>query len=374
MEEYGETEIYTPNIEVGVDVYTEQQSDTAPYYKGEAKLYVKPLSVRLFIFAVIIILTFCLSFGIFLVLDMVKGANVVELMYVGLILGGIFAVTNFLVIERSRLLLMDDRIIVYRTCRTCDTYLLEDFSRVYTKRIYNGGHYIGKTQFVCFKRCRNGKVYGERKLNLSFLRNEDVTDLINRIYLKCRPHVTEKYGIVDKQGYVNQAFRFVRSGLFTRTRQLKNRITVLVTVLTLLLIAVPAYVCKFFAGGSQRDVMLMAVIGAVLGVLVLIRANSVVKYYDKVIVRSPNEIEIKKRSILINNEKLINKEDIKYVDVSDGPGDGTIGVQIRTLSGMVKIYFDKSEEPDKSETIHMLRTLEYWCDINQITYSGGDVE
>ncbi len=338
-------------------------------YKGSAKLYCKPLRVRFFIFGVIVLVLFCLCFGIFLMMDIVKGANVTELMIVASVAGIAVAAFNFFVVERASLLLMDDKIVVYRTCRTCEQFALEDFTHVYTKRIYNGGHYIPKTQYLCFNKYRNGKVVGELKLNLNFLKHDDIVDLINRIYAKCRPHISEEYGVVDAKGYVNQLFEFTTEGINRRAVRLKCKIGFLSLGVSLLFIAIPALLCKFVAGGDLNDIVVMCLIGVFLSIFVFLWARRIFSSVSKVQHRSAKSIEIKRNGIEINEEQLIRKEDIKYISISSSLVSGVTAVKIKGVSYNMKLYFDSIEEPDSKAEKRLIKTLEYWCDINRITYS-----
>ncbi|MCQ2482653.1 MAG: hypothetical protein MJ153_04130 [Clostridia bacterium] len=338
-------------------------------YNGSAKLYCKPLRVRFFIFGVIVLVLFCLCFGVFLMLDLVKGANVTEFLVLASAIGVVVAFFYFFVVERAKLLLMDDRIVVYRTCRTCEQFALEDFTHVNTKRIYNGGHYIPKTQYLCFKKYRKGKAVGELKLNLNFLKHDDIVDLINRIYSKCRPHITEEYGVVDEKGYVNQRFEFNAEGINRRAVRLKCKIGFLSLGVSLVFVAVPALLCKFVAGGDLNDIIVMCFIGLFLSFFVFLWARRIFSAVSKVQRRSATSVEIKRNGIEINEEQLVRKDDIKYISISSSLVSGVTAVKIKGVSYNMKLYFDSVEEPDSKEEQRMMKTLEYWCDINRITYS-----
>ena len=344
-----------------------------PIFGGKTKLYVKRLSVRLFVALSITVITFSLSFGVFLMLDIVRGANVNELMFLSIFLGLTLSAFYFLVIERSKLILTDDRIIVYRTCGSLETFLLDDFAKVYTKRIYNGDSYIGKTQYLCFyKRNRRKKIKGERKLNLSFLKHDDIAEVISEVYRKCRPHISSEYNALTDKGFKEQSFSFNRMQAVDRITTIKNRMVAFYFLVSLFLVIAPILITKFLIKTNIEIMLLSGGVGLVIALIILVWLSGRENYYKKLATMTPTMIEIKSDGIAINSEEFLHKGAIKFVNITPGFMKTLTMVKVKTSYGRVKFIVDAIEGNDKSENNRLVKVLEFWCDYNQITYNEGD--
>lgn len=353
--------------DINTDVTTKNDS-----YSGKARFYYKRMSVRFFIAIAIIVITFVLCFGIFLSMDLVKGANVIELMAIGAGIGLIFALVNFFTIEKSKLLFMDDRILVYRTCGTCNTYLLDNFSRVYTKRIFNGGDYIGKTQYLCFSKYRKNKKVGEKKLNLGFLKQTDISNIISEVYRICRPHIANEYNALNDKGFKKQYFSFNRMTAVNRINEARKKMIAFYIFISILVIFIPVIVAHFVIKLDLQLIYIILGISIVVALMIFFTCGIRSNIYKKMTSMTPTMFEIKEDWLVINSEEFLHKASIKFVNITPSFMDTLTMIRIKSVYGNIKFYVDASEGNNVNENNRLISVLEFWCDFNQITYNEGE--
>lgn len=136
--------------------------------------------------------------------------------------------------------------------------------------------------------------------------------------------------------------------------------------------AAPLLVTKFILKTDIELVLISGGVGLVVSMLLLVLVSARESYYKKITTMTPTMLEIKADGIVIDSEEFISKGLIKFVNITPGFMRTLTKIKIKSVYGKTKFVVDSIEGNDKSEHNRMVKVLEFWCDINQITYNEDD--